>query len=281
MCLLLASSAVLAGDDDRVAQVERDIANIDTFVRMRAVGRVGELKNVEAQRRILVKLAHDPDPSIRYCAYERAVVWAKDAQRIAILLDGVKDPEKPVRHAALRAVTQLTAEDMERIPVETLLALLPVAAYVSNDHEVLRVISVIDSQINAGVAVSASSILTVAVDTRSLDVREAVFHWALRSTRVAPLSSDCVPVLTTLLADKDTRASTIDFLGHARGAVGFGLLLEIEATTTSDSERHSVQYRIEHHDGHAKELHTALLDAAKNAKDPRVRELAKKRLEDW
>jgi uncharacterized membrane protein (DUF106 family) len=38
---------------------------------------------------------------------------------------------------------------------------------------------------------------------------------------------------------------------------------------------------LEHHQRHAKEFQSVMEDAAKNAEDKRVRELAKKRLEDW
>ncbi len=281
VCLLLASSAVLAGDDDRVAQVERDIASIDTRVRMHALSAASVLKDRDAQRRIFMKLAHDPDPEIRSLALEFGLHGARGPEAAALFLHALDDPDKKVRKASGRALSRLSLEDMRCFAVDQFTARVPAAATSSDENELGWILSLIQRQFEAGVAVSATSVVAIALDARSGLGRAPAFDYALWTTRIAPLSSNCVPVLTRLLADKATRERTIDFLGHARGAVGFGFLLEIEATTTSDSERELVQRRIEHHDGHAKELHRALLDAAQNARDPRVRELAKRRLEDW
>ncbi len=78
-----------------------------------------------------------------------------------------------------------------------------------------------------------------------------------------------------------TLGSTLHLLALVKGPVGWRLLLEIEATTTDASERERAHAALEHHQRHAKEFQSVMEDAAKNAEDKRVRELAKKRLEDW
>ena len=281
VCLLLAGTAVLAGDDDRVAQVERDIASIDTHVRMMAAARAAKIEDVTSRRRLFIAFARDPAPEVRRFALDMADLWANGPDATAAVVSALVDRDHPTRAWGAHAALHLSEEDLRRIPLDELTSLLPAAAIEAKEAVLTRLLRLVRREIDGGVAVSISAMLANALEARSTRACDELLALALRATTVAQLSSDCVPPLTRLLEKETTRERTLDLIVRARGPVGWRLLLEVEATTTSDSERERAEAALEHHQGHANDFHQVLEDAAKNAKDERVRTLAKKRLEDW
>jgi hypothetical protein len=212
VCLLLASSAVLAQDGHRlshverdVAGVERDVASIDTSVRQRAVFRALCLESEDLTRRICIKLARDPDPGVRSRVLGNGDVWAKGPEAIDALVLGLDDGDRWVRVATAQAIHRLPFEEIRRIPVDRFTRRLPAAVAALDEADLEHVICFIDQQVDAGVAVSVSTILGSAFEAPSKRSREGLIACALRATTVAPLSSASVPALRKLLARDDTR----------------------------------------------------------------------------
>lgn len=281
--LMLACGLASAQDEGRLSRIERDIASVDTRVRLDALGMAASLKDAKARQRILLSLTHDPAPNIRALALRSAVQWAARSghagpEAIAAVLRGLDDPDRRVNYTATRAAMELSEEDLQHVPADRITSLL-LAVGSGEDDGRARLLSIIARQIDAGVAVSVSPMLTSALDAHTVGGRDASLACADRATRVAPLTSRDAPLLAKLLRREDTRRKTIGLLARARGAVAWSLLLEIEATTADALERERARAALDHHEGHAREFRAVLEDAARNAADPRVRDLALKRLD--
>src|SRR5579871_3979634 len=135
VCLLVAGTAALAGDDARLAQVERDVASIDTNVRMEACLSAVFLRDEAARRRIFVALAGDPDPWVRVRALDCHVHWVTDREATAVVVSALGDPDRRIRDAALVAACDLCDEEIPWIRADGITALLPAAADTARDRD--------------------------------------------------------------------------------------------------------------------------------------------------
>ncbi len=273
--LLLVVGVVFADEEEFVHRVNTEVASVDTKVRERALYRATEIKDPSARRQVFLRLVVDPEPRIRCQVLSWTKYWAEGVEAAEVIARALDDEDGMVRETAVGAALRLRAEDLKALPLDRISIRLGAAR---DERERGRWLTLLARQIDVGIGVHISEILQSALDARSVDSCNESLACAVKATQIAALSSTDAPLLVRLLAREDTRAKTIGLLARARGPVAWKLLLEIEATSPDAAERERAGDALDRHEGRAKEYVSVLEEAAKDAKDSRVRDLARKRL---